>query len=306
MSGAYTIDDPRTKLASNSSAPAPAASGFGSSSYAKFYETEPQETGPGVKTWYARGQNFIVAYSDAEPGAVLERKGQVDEYVLLLQERGKGAEIEANGERKSVEGFSIVILPPGDSRIVLTGGGRVTRLITTRSKDLADKCSNAATYATPHPNIPPLQNWPDPPAGFKIRAYSLDVPAQEGRFGQLWRCTTFMVNVFTPAGVRPLNALSPHQHDDFEQGSLCIGGAYDHYLRWPWTPNKADWRPDEMEFCGAPSIAVIPARVVHTSASVDEQNPNLLVDIFSPPRVDFSKMAGWVLNADEYPMPAQG
>jgi hypothetical protein len=304
MSGAYTLDDPRAKLAANAAAGAkPAASGFGPSSYAKFYEQQPQETGPGVKTWLARGQNFIIAYSDAEPGAVLERKGQVDEYVLLLQERGHGAVIEANGETQTVDGFSIVMIPPGDSKITLTNGGKVTRLLTTRSKDLADKCSNAATYATPHPNIPPLVNWPDPPAGFKIRAYSLDVPEEPGRFGQIWRCTTFMVNVFLPAGPRAMDKLSPHHHDDFEQCSLCIGGAYDHYLRWPWTSNKADWRPDELEYCGNPSVAVIPARVVHTSASVDPVNPNLLVDIFSPPRVDFSKMPGWVLNADEYPAP---
>ena len=47
---------------------------------------------------------------------------------------------------------------------------------------------------------------------------------------------------------------------------------------------------------------VVACRTVYESAATDPRG-NQLVDIFSPPRHDFSKMAGWVLNADEYPMP---
>ena len=39
-------------------------------------------------TWYARGENFVVSYSEATPGTVLSREEQVDEYFVLVPERG--------------------------------------------------------------------------------------------------------------------------------------------------------------------------------------------------------------------------
>lgn len=296
----YESDDPRSRLATAGGGSGPATA-FGSSTYARFHESEPQETGPGHRTWYTRGQNFVVCYSDADEGAVFERLGQIDEYVLLLPDESTRVEVSADGETLPVDGFSITMIPPGDSRVVVKQAGRVIRLISTRSADVAAKASNAAVYAGPHPQVPPFEAWPTPQGGHRIRSYSLDVPDQEGRFGKIFRCTTFMVNVFPPQhGPRDPAKLSPHHHDDFEQCSLAIGGVYEHHLRWPWTANKADWRDDEHEVCGTPSVCVIPPRVIHTSAAIDP-GINLLVDIFSPPRADFSDMPGWVLNADDYP-----
>jgi hypothetical protein len=295
----YEAYDPRSALASAGGTSAP-ISAFASSSYGRFYDTPPQETGPGYRTWYTRGQNFVVCYSEVEPGAVFERNDQQDEYVLLLHEQDLEVEVEANGERATVPGYTLTVIPPGDSRVTCLTGGRIVRLITTRNADIAAKAPNAAAYAGPHPQVPPFEPWPEPVGGWKIRTYSLDVQDEPGRFGKIFRCTTFMVNVFPAQGPRDVTKLSPHHHDDFEQCSLALEGHYMHHLRWPWTANQHDWREDEHESCGAPSVCVIPPKVIHTSAP-SASDTNVLVDIFSPPREDFSDMKGWVLNADDYP-----
>jgi len=299
----YAAADPRSGLSTaKATAPAPGG-GFGASSYALFGEMAPQVDDANGRTWLARGQNFIVAYTQARPGGSFERQAQADEYVLLIEAPEPEAEVTAGEETVHVPGAHIAFVPPGDSRIVLPHGGEFVRLFTAASADLAALCANRDTYAEPAPFIPPLERWPDPVGGFRIRHYPLDVAPEPGRFGRIWRCTTFMVNVFEPVGPRDTAKLSPHHHDDFEQCSLAMGGSYVHHLRWPWTANQADWRDDEHVTCPAPSIAVIPPRSIHTSASVAPEG-NLLVDIFSPPRRDFSDMPGWVLNADDYPTPS--
>ncbi len=113
-----------------------------------------------------------------------------------------------------------------------------------------------------------------------------------------------MVNVL-PEDDQPRDPtkLSPHHHDDFEQVSLQVAGDYVHHMRVPWTPDGSTWRDDEHHHCTAPAVVVIPPPLIHTSQSVGAMR-HWLIDVFAPPRVDFSQRPGWVLNADEYPMPS--
>jgi hypothetical protein len=298
----YGTDDPRSKLVSSSST-GKGHLRFAAAEYVKFYERPPQEVSMSARTWYARGQNFVVAYTEVQAGAVLAREDQVDEYVLVVPERGVLVSVTTPHETRAIAGHSLVVVPPGPSTIRMSTPGRLLRVFSAQSPDLVALASNADSYVQAHPNIPPYEPWPAPPSGYRIRAYDLDVPPQEGRFGRLFRCSTLMINMLPlEHGPRDLTRLSPHHHDDFEQGSFAMQGAFTHHIRWPWTADLRDWRADDHEPCPAPSLAVIPPPAIHTSAGSDPVL-NQLIDIFAPPRLDFSKMPGWVLNADEYPMP---
>jgi hypothetical protein len=299
----YAAGDPRATLAPAASQAARAPTAFNGAEYAKFYESAPQEDDASGRTWFVRGQNFIVAYSEAKPGAKFARTAQTDEYAVLMPDKDVAAGIAAGDETVEVPGNSLVFVPPGNSQISLPKGGRIVRLFSFKSEDLAARCSNAASYAQPHANIPAFKPWPAPKGGYRIRSYDLDIKGGEGRFGRIFRSTNFMINVLEPRqGPRDTSKLSPHHHDDFEQCSLALEGDFIHDIRWPWIPDMAAWREDDHERCAAPSVAVIPPPAIHTTRAIGP-GVNLLVDIFSPPRVDFSLKPGWVLNADDYPMP---
>lgn len=280
---------------------------FAGAQYLKFYEEAPHETDPGITSWYARGQNVVLVHSDIDGEAVVDRRAQPDEYALLLPDPSLSATVDAGGEVATVRGPALAFVPPGDSSITFAGHGRAIRLFTAANADLAERAGNADAYREPHPHVAPLTPWPEPADGLRLRVYELDAETHAGSPFQVFRCTNFMVNYLpTRNGPRDPTALSPHFHDDFEQCSLVLSGEYTHHIRWPWTKDSTTWRPDEHERCGAPSVTVIPPPSVHTSQAIGS-GENRLIDIFCPPRHDFSAVPGRVLNAADYPMPdAQG
>lgn len=271
---------------------------------ARFYESAPQATeADGTVHWITRGGNFVVVATRAAAGAVLERTDQADEYMVLLPE-DVGATLSAGDGLVVSPGDSLTIMPPGASRVVVATPGFVYRIFSHLARDLADQADNAGTYDDVS-ELAPLVPWPEPVGGFRLRHYRLADHVRTGSPVRLFRSTNLMVNVFVPTTTpRDVRKLSPHSHDDFEQGSLTLSGHYVHHLRWPWTPDMTTWRDDAHVEVKSPSLIVMPANVIHTSQTLPGERIRL-VDIFCPPRADFSLKPGLVCNADEYPLPPE-
>src|SRR4051794_23364923 len=137
----YDASDPRASLAAApTSAAKPAPVTFAAADVGKFYETAPQEDDANGKSWFIRSQNAVLIYTDARDGARFKRDGQVDEYVLLLPDGGISATVTATDGTTKVPGYSVAFIPAGNSEIVISGTGKIIRMYTTRSKDLAAKC----------------------------------------------------------------------------------------------------------------------------------------------------------------------
>ena len=271
------------------------------SQWIEFHKFLPSEVGPkGSKTWIARAANLVIAYTEAKIGEVFTRSAQPDEYTVLMYSDSAPLTVTGGGRTESVSEEAFVVIPPGDSQIRIEGDGILIRLFSNRAEDLCESAINAEAYAEPDQRAAPLVPWPDPVGGFALRVYRLaQTPIVEGRFGRIFRTTNLMVNFLaeepTPRNVRKL---SPHHHDDFEQVSLAVKGRFMHHIRYPWGPDSTQCRSDERREIATPSICVIPPPTVHTTQGIGDHQQ--LIDIFSPPRTDFSA-SGWVLNADDYP-----
>ena len=269
----------------------------------QFGRDAPTETDAhGTRTWITRGANFVVALSTAKPGAVLARADDPDETMVLLAP-GAGARVEAGAASAESAGDALFIVPPGASRVIATTAGVIVRIFSNAAADLCARAANAATYADGAPECAPSEPWPMPVGGYKLRHYPLEKYLEPKNFGRLFRSRKLMVNAFeSTTTARDPRKLSPHSHLDFEQGSLAISGDVTHYLRTPWTADSTTWKPDEIVDLACPSLLVIPTNLIHTTRYTGAGGPNWFYDIFSPPRIDFSHNAGWVRNADEYPM----
>ena len=123
------------------------------------------------RTWLTRARTFVTAISQLETGQVLRRDSNPDEYMAILPD-GVRATIHAAGETVQIDGRgdTLVIVPPGESRIELGTAGWVTRIFSHRASDLMAMASNAETY----PSQPPDASPAPPPGGFRLRVYRLD------------------------------------------------------------------------------------------------------------------------------------
>jgi hypothetical protein len=298
----YVATDPRAQLSTAGAQPAgvPRAA-----TYRELGTTAPDEQlAHGGSTWWTRSQALLIGYSSTRAGDELTVDDVDGEYAVLVLDGAEAAIEHATGSA-SVTEPAVAIVPRGASTVRVTAPGTIIRVLAAATApSLAERASNAGDYETPDGNVAGFAAWPEPPDGHRVRVYPLsEHPLESGKLGRIFRCSTVMVNVL-PEDDQPRDPtqLSPHHHDDFEQVSLQVHGDYVHHMRVPWTPDSSTWRDDEHQRCAAPAVVVIPPPLVHTSQSVEEMH-HWLIDVFAPPRRDFSERPGWVRNADEYPMP---
>lgn len=302
MSTQYAADDVRSKLAVTApTVEVDPSTPIKPSQWIEFLSLPPTEVTPGgSRTWLARSATLVLAYTEAKAGDVFARAGQPDEYALLQYSESAPVRATAGDASAEVREEAFVVVPPGDSRVEVLQDGILIRLFSIVADDLREASLNTDAYAEPDLRAAPLGEWPDPVDGFRLRVYPLaDYPLATERFGRIFRTTNMMVNFLAEEpGPRDPLKLSPHYHDDFEQLSLAVKGRFVHHIRYPWGPDSTQWRPDESREIATPSVCIIPPPTVHTTQGVGPHQQ--LIDIFSPPRVDFST-SGWVVNARDYP-----
>jgi len=257
----------------------------------------------GATHWAGRGQNFAVEWRHAGAGGSSTELASPDEMLLIVLDaplRILGVQAEALAQARS-----ICILPPGTWQLQLQPGCTCAALSSLRAGAQAGAVNEDA-YAQPDPRIAPVgAAWPRVDGASELRIFSIDTIAAPGDKPRLkmLQTSTLSINWVEYEGPRDRQALSPHAHSSFEQGSLALAGEFVHHLRVAWGADANAWQEDQHVRLDSPSLMVVPVDTIHTSEGVGPGR-HLLIDVFSPPRADFIAK-GWVANSADYRMPAQ-
>ncbi|WP_353173409.1 hypothetical protein [Paracandidimonas soli] len=262
----------------------------------------PQSDAPGQRSWIARTAYFTVVLTEIDGQASLPRTDNPDEYMAVIP-AGIRAIAQAGEETLGSDGDALFIVPPGDSTLEVQGKGMVVRVFSHLASDLACAAANQADYARPVGDIAPYRRWPVPEARLRLQCHALaDHVVPSNGISRVFRSTNLMLNVMVPYDApRDPRILKPHSHADYEQITICMQGRFAHHLRTPWTVDSTQWREDAHLEVDSPSTLVIPARLIHTTQALEAGC--WLIDVFGPPREDFSSIPGFVRNAQDYPMP---
>lgn len=297
MSDPRTTSDPREKLAGAGAVAADTTSIAPPETVDYRSVDGRREVGPTMWAKAARAQNFVLDLAVGTDDFTLEWDDTIGYVVIALDDDGS-VDVSAGEGTVSLNGRGIVTVPAGHSTVVGRGGGRLARMFPAASAQAADLAANSASYAEPHPRVALVEPVKGEVAELKSFAVA-DFPNEGGRFGTIFRTETLMINFLDDSpGARDTEKMSPHHHDDFEQGSFTTSGEWAHHIRTPWTKQMSKWREDEAIAVGGETLTVIPPPTVHTSRSVGS-GLNRMIDLFSPSRGDFEDQ-GWVLNAEDY------
>src|SRR5690606_15913297 len=98
-------------------------------------------------------------------------------------------------------------------------------------RDNAPETLNDTDYAGGTAGIRPAGQPAERTGGADVQVINVDAivpPAGKPRL-RMVRSSSMSINWIEYEGVRDRSNLSPHSHDDFEQGSLAIEGAFLHH-----------------------------------------------------------------------------
>lgn len=251
-------------------------------------------SGGGVSVSRARGANFLVEWLDVSAGAT-HRLDSRFETILLLDDIG--ARISAAGQSETARAHSVCVLPPGAVDLDFDTAGSA---IVLRTDGFAAGAINAADYAERHARVAPIGTPYSRTGGPLIQVIAVDeikAPAAKPRL-RIVQSATMSISWIEYSGVRDRSRLTPHNHEDFEQGSLAIAGSFLHHIRAPWGPNANLWLDDVHHTAPARSLTMIPPPLIHTTEGLGEER-HVLVDVFAPVRHEFHAQ-GWISNGSLY------